>query len=248
MNRVWSTIAAMLVTMAAGQSVSQELSATEIMNKMDDVLYPAKDKEFKMRFVLVDKSGKESVRELAIIEKGPDRRLMQFTSPADQKGIGFLSLPNNIMYVYLPAFGKARRIASHVKNTKFAGSDLTYENMEAKRYSEQWDPQLSGKDTQYYTLLLTPKKGVQSESSKIVVKVRIDNFYPVRIEYHDKAGKYYKLLTRSKIERTGGKYWEAKESVMEDLKTAHTTKWEIIDVKYDSGVADDKFTERYLMR
>src|SRR5262245_8249677 len=42
-----------------------------------------------------------------------DKRLTEFTAPADLKGTKVLILSPTEMYVYLPAFGKVRRIASH---------------------------------------------------------------------------------------------------------------------------------------
>jgi outer membrane lipoprotein-sorting protein len=223
------------------------LTATQIMQKVDDVLYAPKDKKTKMRFVLVDKNGRESMRELEAMEKGADRRSMKFTVPADQKGIGFLSLPNDVMYVYLPAFGKTRRIASHVKNGKFAGTDLSYENLEAKRYSLTWDAKLVKTDVEFYYIEQTPKAGVETEYSKTKVQIRKDNFYPVRVEYYDKTGSIYKVMTRTGIEKFGN-YWDARESVMEDVKANHKTKLLLLDAKFDNGLADDQFSERYLMQ
>jgi outer membrane lipoprotein-sorting protein len=230
-----------------GFSQEKELTGDQVLQKVDDVLYAAKDKDEQVRFVLIDKAGKESVRDLITLEKGPDKRFMKFTSPADQKGIGFLSLPNDVMYVYLPAFGKTRRIASHVKNTKFAGTDLTYENLEAKRYSERWNGQIASQDPEFYTLTLTPKPNIVTEYSKLTVKVKKGDFLAVKIDYFDKNGANSKTLERGSFKKFGN-YWEATESVMTDLKEQHKTKLLLLGAKHDTNIPDDKFSERYLMR
>ena len=54
-------------------------------------------------------------------------------------------------------------------------------------------------------------------------------------------------MTREKLEKVNG-YWISKESEREDLKAEHKTKMMIVDVKFDSGLSDDKFTKRYLSR
>jgi hypothetical protein len=54
-------------------------------------------------------------------------------------------------------------------------------------------------------------------------------------------------MIREKIEKVG-EYWISKETEMEDLKANHKTKMIIVDAKYDSGLADEIFTERYLSR
>jgi len=103
-------------------------NANEVLQKVDEVLYSAKDQQNKVSIILIDKNGKESKREADVIQKGNDMRLFRFTVPSSQAGIAFLSLPNDIMYLYLPAFGKERRIASHVKNQNFAGTDFSYDD------------------------------------------------------------------------------------------------------------------------
>jgi outer membrane lipoprotein-sorting protein len=245
-NRI-AALAAVSFMLTSGVCYSQELTAEKILSNVDNVLYAPKDKDMKVRFVLIDKNGKESIRDLITLEKGADKRLMKFTSPADQKNIGFLSLPGDVMYLYLPAFGKTRRIAAHIKNTKFAGTDLTYENLESQRYSEKWNPTLTTQDESFYHLSLLPKPENKTEYSKELVTVRKDNFYPVKIEFYDKSGNLSKIMTRGKLEKVNN-YWESKESVMEDVKSNHKTKLLLLEAKFDTGISDEKFTERYLMQ
>jgi outer membrane lipoprotein-sorting protein len=240
-------IAGTLCFLCSASAGEPALSGDQILSKVDDVLYAAKDKDEQVRFVLTDKAGKESTRDLVTLEKGPNKRLMKFTSPADQKDIGFLSLPGDLMYVYLPAFGKTRRIASHVKNTKFAGTDLTYENLEPSRYSELWNAQTALSDSDSWTLTLSPKPGTVTDYSKLLVKVRKDHFFATQIQYFDKSGAHCKTMDRGKFEKYGD-YWEATESVMTDLKEQHSTKLILAGIKFDTNIPDDKFSERYLMR
>ena len=102
-----------------GMAEDTQLTATQILEKVDDVINAPKDQDIKIKLILIDKNGKESMREMSMLQKGSDKRLVKFLSPADQRGIAFLSLPNDVMYLYLPAFKKTRRIASHIKNNKF---------------------------------------------------------------------------------------------------------------------------------
>ncbi len=223
------------------------LTASQILEKCDDVINAPTDQDLRIKLILIDKKGKEKMREMSMLQKGNDKRMVKFLSPADQRGIAFLSLPDDIMYLYLPAFKKIRRIASHVKNTKFAGSDFTYEDMEAIRYSKKYIPELLKKEENHYVLQLKPREGVKTDYSKLVMWVRMDNFYPTKIEHYNKGDKLYKIMISKKIEKVNG-YWISKEYEMEDLKAEHKTRMMILDVKFDSGLSDDKFTKRYLSR
>lgn len=229
------------------QAQEPGLTAVKILQGVDDVTNAPKDQNMSIKITLIDKDNKEELRELVMMQKGYDKRLAKFISPASQKGIAFLSLPDDVMYLYLPAFKKTRRIASHVKNTKFAGTDFTYEDMEAKMYSEKWIPELIKKDDKLYTLQLTPKKDVKTDYSKMIMEVRTDNFYPVKIAHFDKGNNLVKVMIREQIEKENG-FWISKNYQMEDLKGKHKTKMMIQDVKFDSGLTDETFTERYLTR
>ncbi|MGQ9618344.1 MAG: outer membrane lipoprotein-sorting protein [Candidatus Aminicenantia bacterium] len=224
-----------------------QLTSTQILEKVDDTVNAPKDKSSKIKVIIVDKKGREEAREMTMLQKGSDRRLVKFLSPAEYKGIGFLSLPNEVMYVYLPAFGKTRRIASHVKNQKFAGTDFTYEDMEAQRYSEKWISELIKTEGNQYVLLLKPKADTKTQYSKIVMWVRSENFYPSKVELYDKAEKLYKVITMDKLEKIGD-YWISKELQMEDLREGRKTIMTTLEIKLDTGLSDKLFTERYLTR
>lgn len=241
------TLVALLLGTTVPRNAAAQLSATQILTKVDNFLNSARDQEISTVISLIDKSGKVSTRTMTMLQKGSDKRLVKFLSPADQKGIGFLSLPNDNMSVYLPAFGKTRKIASSVKNTKFAGTDYSYEDMEAKKYSLKWTPTLLRTENGTYVLELKPKPGVVSDYSKLIMFCRTSDCYPIKVEHYDKGGKLYKTITASKVEKTGN-YYLARETVLIDHRTGSRTKMSISSVKYDQGFSDDKFSERELMK
>ncbi len=217
--------------------------ATTILNKMDDVMYSPKDMTGKNKIILIDKAGKQEVREATVQQKGTDKRMFRFTAPASQAGIAFLSLPNDVMYMYLPAFGKERRIASSAKNQNFAGTDFSYDDMESVPFSKKYTPKLIKTETDAFILELTPK--AHSDYSKIVVNTHKEHYYPMLMEFYDRGGNKVKeaKYTFKKI----GNYWNAEEIEMTDLKKKHTTKMQMTDVKYDTGLSDDEFTVRKLI-
>ncbi len=226
----------------AGFSANAQ-DANIILKKMDDVMYSPKDMSGKTKIILIDKAGKQKIREATIIQKGTDKRIFRFTAPSSQAGIAVLSLPNDVMYLYMPAFGKERRIASHVKNTKFAGTDFTYDDMEAKPNSEKYTPKLLKTEANAYVLELKPKS-VKSEYSKVIMKVHKTHFYPISAEFYDKGNN--KVKEGKSVYKKIGKYWNAQEMTMTDLKKKHTTKMIMSNVKYDAGLTDDEFTVRKL--
>ena len=114
--------------------------------------------------------------------------------------------------------------------------------MESKPYVEKYTPKLINTEGNAYVLELTPKG--QSDYSKIIVHINKTYFYPEVMEFYDKGNTKIKVAkyTFKKV----GEYWNPVEIEMTNLKKNHTTKMQMSDVKYDTGLSDDEFTVRKL--
>jgi outer membrane lipoprotein-sorting protein len=209
---------------------------------MDEVLYAPKDMTGTNTIILIDQNGKQEVREADVKQKGTDKRIMRFTSPASQAGIAVLALPDDVMYMYLPAFGKERRISASVKNQNFAGTDFSYDDMEPKPYAEKYTPELIGTKGNVFILELIPKG--RSDYSKLIVNIHQKEYYPEYMAYFDKGNNKVKEATYSF--KKVGDYWNTAEIEMKNLKKSHITKMQTSQVKYDTGLSDDEFTVREL--
>ena len=236
-----SMLVSVLFLLVGFSTTAQNASA--ILEKMDNVMYSPSDMKGKTKIILIDKAGKQKIREADIMQKGNNKRIFRFTTPSSQEGIAVLSLPNDVMYLYMPAYGKERRISSSVKNQNFAGTDFSYDDMESKPFSAKYNSKLIKTDKDSYILSLTPKSS-KSAYSKIIIKIHKINYYPMYMGYYDKGNKKIKEATY-KFEKIG-QYWNAKEIKMTDLKKNHKTKMIMSNVKYNTGISDEEFTVRKL--
>lgn len=230
------------------------VSPQKILQKADQVGL-SKDKTAKITMILIDRKGKELKRTMESKQVGTEKSLMKFLSPADIKGTSFLSLKGgDEMYLYLPALKKVRRIASHVKNTNFMGSDFTYDDLAGGQLSPKWEAKLISQTTSHYVLELTPKKGTEVAYKKLIMTVEAKHFIPVKIEFYveKKRGKeitlqLQKILTNSNIKLVK-KHWIPLQIEMENLKKKHKTIMKIDEVKFDTGISPKVFDKRYLAR
>ncbi len=232
-----------LLALLAGSALTTHAQdANTLLKNMDEVLYAPQDMTGTNTIILIDKNGKQEIREANVKQKGTDKRIMRFTSPASQAGIAVLALPDDIMYMYLPAFGKERRISSSVKNQNFAGTDFSYDDMEPKPYTDKYTPELVKTEATTYVLELTPKG--RSDYSKIVVYINKSNYYPEHMQYYDRGNT--KIKEAAYKFKKAGDYWNPTEIEMKDLKKNHVTKMQMSNVEYDTGLTDDEFTVRKL--
>jgi outer membrane lipoprotein-sorting protein len=244
MKTIIQTVIMMLFAWAGHMNPACAQDAGTILDKMDKVLYAPQDMTGTNTIILIDRNGRQEVREANVKQKGTDKRIMRFTAPASQAGIAVLALPDDVMYMYLPAFGRERRISASVKNQNFAGTDFSYDDMEPKPYLDKYDPKMIRTEAAVYVLELTPKG--RSDYSKIIAHINKADYYPEYMEYFDKGNTKIKeaKYTFEKV----GPYWSTAEIEMTDLKKDHMTRMQTTNVNYDTGLSDEEFTVRNLIQ
>ncbi len=233
-----------LFILTAGIVGGKAQDANDLLLKMDNIMFSPKDKTAKMKMVLTNNnSGKEKVREAEMLQKGTNKKLFRYTAPEKQAGIATLSLPDGIMWLYMPAFGKPKKISLLAKSQAFSGTDFSYEDMATTPYAERYTPALIETRNEAFVLELTPISE-KSDYSKIIANIDKAYYYPLKFEYFDKKGNKFKeaVYQYQKV----GKYWNASEVIMTDLRKNHSTKIQLTEVKFDTGLTDDMFTVEYM--
>ncbi len=227
-----------VVTLFAVGARATSQDARAILENMDKVIFSPKDKQAKVTMILTDKTGKEKVREAVMFQKGTDKKLYRYTKPESQAGIATLSLSEDVMWLYMPAFVIPRKISMLAKGQAFNGTDFSYEDMVTIPYSERYTPTLLETQQDAYVLNLVPVSE-KSNYSKILVTVDKRYGYPVSMQYFNSQGRKIKesAYQYEKI----GKYWNAAKVVMTDLEKGHSTRIWLSDVKFDLGLSDDLF-------
>ena len=126
-----------------------------------------------------------------------DRRLTEFTAPADLAGTKVLILSPTEMYAFLPAFGKVRRIASHTTDQSAFGMAFSQDDLAQQRYAGDYAATVAGEDDAELRLVLTPRPGRKPHYGKIELRVHKDRQVPSRLEYFAASGQLLKTETRA---------------------------------------------------
>lgn len=218
-----------------------------ILTKVDSTLNAFKDMTAVEKMTLIDKHGSQKLRDTRVYQKGTELRLVRFLSPADVRGVAFLRLAEDRLYLYLPAFRKVRRIASSVKNEDFMGTDFTYEDLSQTEYAKDYNPRTLREQNGQVVLELTPRPNADVTYGKLILYADKSNYVVRKIEYYTRSGKLEKELTVDDVARIDG-YWTGKRMEMHSLKDDHRTVLELKDMKFDQGLSDDFFSERNLKR
>ncbi|GMT46107.1 MAG: hypothetical protein IEMM0006_1939 [bacterium] len=227
-------------------TIANAQTGKEILTKVDSVMNAPKDMTAIEKMTLIDNGGSEKERDTKIYQKGSEWRLVRFLKPADVRGVGFLRLASDRLYLYLPAFHKVRRIASSVKNENFMGTDFSYEDISQSSYSNDYTAKLLKKENNQYILELKPKPNADVSYEKLILYVDQSNYVYRKIEYYNN-GKQLKVLTIDNIEKIDN-YWFGRKMEMRNLKKDHRTILTLTGIKFDQGLSNNVFTERNLKR
>jgi len=251
MKRKEKTILSLVILsvfLAATQANAME--GEEVLARVDAVLSAPTDGTSTATMTLVDKSGKTKERRLQMwtryYKDKDDWSLVKFVTPAEVRDLGFLSLADDKMYLYLPAFDRVRRIASHARKESFAGSDLSNDDLSTGKYTDHFTAKITEETDQEYVLELTRKPGSNRIYPKAVVWVNKENFTIPRMKMFDKGEKLWKTF-EGEYEQIQG-YWTMTNVTMTDVKKDHRTVMKMEDIQFDVGLEDKIFTQRYLKR
>ena len=225
---------------------AQPLSGNQILKKVEDTMLAPKSTVADATMILIDKKGKQKVRKVKMWTKGKKKRVVKFLKPADVKGVGFLVLSDNEMYLYMPAFKKIRRIASHVKHQSFMGTDFSYDDISTTEYTKHYTGKLLKETDKKYIIEAKRKKSSDKEYDKLKMWVDKTSFLPTKVEMY-KKNKLKKVMINNKIEKIG-KYWMATDIVMTNVKKKHKTRLKMENLKFDKAVPGSIFTKRFLKR
>jgi len=214
-------------------------NADALLQNMDKLMSAPADKEAKVTMIVSTKSGKEKTRIAIMKQKGMYKKLYRYTEPKEKAGIATLSLPDDIMWLYMPAFNKPIKISLLSKSQAFTGTDFSYEDMSGIPYSERYTPKLLKSDNpQTYVLELTPISN-KMKYSKIILYLDKTYNYPVKMDFFNKSNNFDKVATYKYVKKD--KYWYAEQLLMTDIKKESSTEIFLTDVKFDQGLTDDEF-------
>ncbi len=217
-----------------------------LLTKLDQAESQGTDQRGAMKLILINKAGAKRLRKAIFFQKGTNRRLVQFKSPSNIAGLSVLIRGGDI-HLYLPQFRRIRRIAAHVKNQPFMGTDLSFDDLGSLQYSKGYDVSAAVKMADGgYKLTLKPKKGSGKAYKHLVVQMRKDNLLR-SVTFFNRKGVKIKRMERSQFKKVKRYLFPHRMKVC-DLIKQHCTVVQMSQIQMDTGIRSKFFTRRYLKR
>ena len=253
------------IACAAGQA--KEPTVDEIVRNANHMaLYQGADGKGKVTMVIKDKQGRIRKREFNMLRKNDDKRDQDqkyyafFQAPADVRKMVFMVHKHAALekdddrWFYMPSLDLVKRIAAGDKRTSFVGSDFLYEDISGRTPAEDKHELIKTTDKDY-VLKNVPRKPGNVEFEYYIAYIDKKTFMPMKMEFFKKGDRLYRVIESVNLEEIqaeeNGKqviYPTVTLSVARDLESGSTTEMTFSNIRYNMGLSDKIFTERYLRR
>ncbi|BCO10160.1 sigma E regulatory protein, MucB/RseB [Desulfolithobacter dissulfuricans] len=240
----------------AGVRAGDLTDVEEIVNRANLAAYYAGDDgRAEVTMTITDSQGRVRKRQFVILRKdkqdgGEQFFYVYFKKPSDVRKMVFMVHKHigrdDDRWLYLPALDLVKRIAASDKRTSFVGSNFLYEDVSGRGLEEDVHELVETTD-RFYLVKNTPKDPDSVEFSEYTVWIDKQTFMPVKSEYLDKNGQKYRVVEALELRDIQG-YPTVIRSRAADLVNGSETVAEFGRIKYNIGLKDRIFTERYLRR
>ncbi len=240
----------------AGLQAAESPGVDEIVKRANlAAYYGGEDGKAEVHMNITDSQGRKRNRTFVILRRdvadgGPQKFFVYFKKPSDVRKMVFMVHKyiekNDDRWLYLPALDLVKRIAASDKRTSFVGSHFFYEDVSGRSITEDHHKLVETTEA-HYVIQNTPKDPARVEFSAYTVWIDKKTFMPVKAEYIDNQNRKYRIVEALEIKPIQGIPTVIKSRVRDLLEGGQTVS-EFKNIKYNIGLKDKVFTERYLRR
>jgi hypothetical protein len=214
-----------------------------IFDIADDFNQPERDLVIYTRMTLKSGDAISDTRKVIIkerIDNDLSRIVFRFTDSL-KRGLTFLTIEthgeNNDQYLYVPAIGRPRQIASQDRQNNFEDTDFTNEDLGGIKlddytYRRGSDTTLAGRACYKVT---AAAKADGARFPKRITWFDQETFIPLQMKIYNRDNKLQRVVVAGDVRPVGAIHLPFK-TVAKDLLENHTTILEVVRAEVDSGV------------
>jgi hypothetical protein len=233
----------LLAAIAVAPALAAPPDTATIVSKMRGALEPDRASVRKLTMTVTGPGGDASQITLGAARKrvgAAPRVVMVVLAPEGLRGTSLLveeASDQNVLWLYVPAIGRVRKLVSPEAYTTFLNSDFTFADLGfvgmGAKYELAGEEKRQGADT--YKLEAVPRETWYY--ARFLTWVAKDTFFPVERDFNDVANNLWKVQRWSNVSTINGVPTALRLS-MENVQTQ--TKSEIVSdaVRYDVDVPD----------
>ncbi len=238
---LWLAVSMLLLPV----STSSAASGDEVLAMMDRSSTRAKDQFFEYELINTQAGREPKVMALKVHIKG-ERRMTEFLAPGDMKGTKVLVRARSELYIYLPAYNKVRRVASHSTKGGFLGTTYSNEDISTITFAEVYSGSLLSEDESQWVVEAKPREGNKAIYGKLRFTIRKDYVQPSEIQYFNAKGEHIKTETRTEYSCQGDICNAGVMKMVDHSRGDAATEFQRRQWEVNTGIEDSLFSKRNL--
>ena len=231
-------------------SIGQNLTAKEIVQKMDDNAFGGRLKST-MKMTIIRPTWTRTMA-LKSWADGDDYSLILITSPAREKGISYLKRAKE-MWNFQPSIDRTVKMPPSMMMQSWMGSD--FKNDDLVRQSsivEDYTHKLLGKETidgrECYKIEMVPDEDAPVVWGKVIIWIDVKDFLNLKTEHYDEDNDLVDTILGKDVQKMGGRTLPARMVLLPADETGHKTIMEYQSIEFDTKFEDRFFSTQNMKR
>ncbi len=241
----------LILMIAPFMSLSQTLSAKEIMKEAEDQWQGEESSISRMTMKIVRPSWDRTIKMKSWI-KGRKHALTLVTAPANEKGQTFLKRENN-MWHWMPSIGRLIKLPPSMMSEGWMGSDYTNDDMlKESSIVVDYHHKLIGEEeinkTMCYKLELIPKEEAAVVWGKVLKWISKDYFLQLKSEYYDEDGELIRTEIAGQVKEMDGRMIPTHVEIIPEDEKGKKTVVTMEEIKFNRDIPDSFFSQQNMKR
>jgi len=183
--------------------------------------------------------------------QGPEKSFIEFLGPQRDKGTKILKI-GKVLKIYFPSAGRIQRYSHHMLKQRLMGSDFSYEDITErdKELEEDYTASLLDEEEfQGVPCFVVHLESKDPQRNYYTQKIWVDKekFIGRKVEFYARSGKLLKVLTVDEVRLIEGRFYPVKFTMQDKLRTNTKTEVMLKEIRFDTPIPEDTFTERNLL-
>jgi outer membrane lipoprotein-sorting protein len=228
-----------------GREVADDPVAISIVQKADQVRFPAEGFEVGITINTTTPSGPSEPRKYRVLSKGNENTVVMITEPASERG-QMLLMKGRELWIFLPTVSQpvrlplSQRLTGVVANGDLARANFAGDYVPKLLRTERLD----GEPTNVLELIAVDRSVTYH---KVIYWVREGTFWPVKAEFYSLSDRLLKTCRYEKFEKVAGRLRPTRLVMTDALREGEESILEYSDLKL-RDIPDKVFTKDYLKK
>jgi outer membrane lipoprotein-sorting protein len=225
-------------------------TAKEIIKKADDKMQGASNKSvMKMTIIRPDWKREITMKGWAL---GRDYSLITITSPARDKGSGFLKRKNE-MWNWQPSIDRVVKLPPSMMLQSWMGSDFTNDDLVKESsivndYTQTLEQDTTINNMSCFKIVMVPKEEAAVVWGKVVVYIEKENYNQLLVKYYDEDNYLINTMILSNIRKMGDREIPTHLEMIPADEPNNKTVIDYLEMEFDLGIKESFFSLQNMKR